>query len=183
MKKTLLRNPNPKALAWLLASLLVIVADQLSKYWVLTSLPEFTAVPVVEGWWNWYRSYNTGAAFSLLSDAGGWQQPLLVSLALCITGLLGYWLSKTPTDDWTTALPYALVIGGALSNVIDRLLRGHVVDFIQWYWRDHYWPVFNLSDMAIVAGASGMFLVGLLASPRDQHHRAAQSRSSETHIR
>ena len=58
MKKTLLRNPNPKALAWLLASLLVIVADQLSKYWVLTSLPEFTAVPVVEGWWNWYRSYN-----------------------------------------------------------------------------------------------------------------------------
>src|SRR3546814_18513810 len=114
MKKTLLRNPNPNALAWLLASLLVIAADQLSKYWVLTSLPEFTAVPVVEGWWNWYRSYNTGAAFSLLSDAGGWQQPLLVSLALCIPGLLGYWLSKTPTDDWKTALPYALVLGGAL---------------------------------------------------------------------
>ncbi|MGH8085555.1 MAG: signal peptidase II [Lysobacter sp.] len=183
MKKTWVRNPTPNALAWLLVSLLVIMTDQLSKYWVLTSLPEFTAVPVIEGWWNWYRSYNTGAAFSLLSDAGGWQQPLLSSLALCITGLLGYWLSKTPASDWKTALPYALVIGGALSNVVDRLLRGHVVDFIQWYWRDHYWPVFNLSDVAIVAGASGMFLVGLLASPRDQHRRAAQQRSSETHIR
>lgn len=184
MQKTWVRvNTKPNALAWLLASLLVIVADQLSKYWVLSSLPEFTAVPVIEGWWNWYRSYNTGAAFSLLSDAGGWQQPLLVGLALCFTGLLGYWLSKTPAGDWKTALPYALVIGGALSNVIDRLLRGHVVDFIQWYWRDHYWPVFNLSDVAIVAGASGMFLMGLLASPRDQHHRAAQRRSSGTHIR
>src|SRR3546814_16820284 len=146
MKKTLLRNHNPNALAWLLASLPVIAADQLSKYWVLTSLPEFTAVPVVEGWWNWYRSYNTGAAFSLLSDAGGWQQPLLVSLALCITGLLGYCLSKTPTDDWQTALPSALVIGGALSTVFDHLQRGHVVAFIKWYWRNPYWKVFYLRD-------------------------------------
>src|SRR3546814_17588800 len=125
MKKTLLRNPNPNALAWLLASLLVIAADQLSKYWVLTSLPEFTAVPVVEGWWHWYRSYNTGAAFSLLSDAGGWQQHLLVSLALCITGSLGYWLRQTRTDAWNTALPYALVIGVLLRHVLDRRMRAH----------------------------------------------------------
>lgn len=160
-------NPKPNALVWLIASGFVIAVDQLTKYWVQTSLPEYTAIPVIEGWWNWYRSYNTGAAFSFLSQAGGWQQYLFVFLALGITGLLVRWLSKTPRSDWSTALLYALVIGGALSNVVDRLVRGHVVDFIQWYWRDLYWPAFNLSDSAIVAGALGIALHGLFSSLRD----------------
>lgn len=150
------------ALPWLAVSLLVIALDQLSKAWVLATLPEFQAIPVIDGFWNWYRTYNTGAAFSFLSDAGGWQQYFFVALALAITGLLGYWLTRTPRRDWKTALPYVLVIGGALGNVIDRLLHGKVIDFIQWYWRDYHWPAFNVADSAIVAGAIGIALFGLL---------------------
>lgn len=158
---------RPNALRWLVVSLLVIVLDQLSKAWVLDSLPEFTAVPVVEGVWNWYRTYNTGAAFSFLSDAGGWQKYFFVALAVVITGLLGYWLSRTPRRDWKTALPYALVIGGALGNVIDRLLHGHVIDFIQvYYWPGREWPAFNIADSAIVAGAIGIALFGLFGGKR-----------------
>ena len=159
-------QPHSKnALPWLIVSVLVIVLDQLTKAWVLTSLPEYTAIPVIEGFWNWYRTYNTGAAFSFLSDAGGWQKYFFVVLAVAISGLLASWLRRTERADWKTALPYALVIGGALGNVIDRLLHGHVVDFIQWHWRDHYWPAFNLADSAIVAGAIGIALVGLFATP------------------
>ncbi|MCL7713444.1 signal peptidase II [Stenotrophomonas mori] len=152
---------KPNALVWLLLSAAIIGLDQWSKAWVLSSLPEFTQVPVIDGVWNWYRTYNTGAAFSFLSDAGGWQRWFFTVLALGISGLMGHWLSRTARGNWRAALPYALVIGGALGNVIDRQLHGHVIDFIQWYVGDHYWPAFNLADSAIVAGAVGIALGGL----------------------
>ena len=161
-----MQKPQPNALPWLLLSVVVVGLDQLSKLWVLRSLPEFRPVPGIDGVWNWFRTYNTGAAFSFLSDAGGWQQYLFVALAAAISALLAWWLVKTPRADWKTALPYALVIGGALGNVIDRLQHGHVVDFIQWYWRDYYWPAFNLADAAIVAGAVGIALFGLVQKPK-----------------
>ncbi len=159
---------RPNALLWLWVSVAVIVLDQLSKWWVLTSLPEYTVVPVIEGVWNWYRTYNTGAAFSFLSDAGGWQKYFFISLAILISGMLGYWLSRTARRDWKNALPFSLVIGGALGNVLDRFMHGHVVDFIQWHWRDHYWPAFNIADSAIVAGAIGIALFGLFGGKADQ---------------
>ncbi|MDQ3289214.1 MAG: signal peptidase II [Pseudomonadota bacterium] len=159
---------KPNALPWLALSLLVLVLDQISKAWVLAALPEYTAVPVIEGFWNWYRTYNTGAAFSFLSDAGGWQQYFFIVLAAGITALLVFWLSRTPRHDWKTALPYALVIGGAIGNVIDRIVHGHVVDFVQWYWRDFYWPAFNIADAAIVGGAIGIALHGLFSRPPQQ---------------
>ena len=153
---------KPNALPWLMLSAVVIALDQLSKWWVLTSLPEYTAIPVIEGFWNWYRTYNTGAAFSFLAGGGGWQKWFFTVLAFGISGLLAFWLSRTPRADWKTALPFALVIGGAIGNVIDRQLHGHVVDFIQWYWGDYYWPAFNLADAAIVGGAIGIALFGLI---------------------
>ncbi|MFT4197004.1 MAG: signal peptidase II [Pseudoxanthomonas sp.] len=148
-------------MVWLLLSAAVIAFDQWSKAWVLASLPENTAVPVFAGFWSWYRTYNTGAAFSLLGDAGGWQKWLFTILAFAVSGLLAWWLSRTPRAAWRTALPYALVVGGALGNVIDRLVHGHVVDFILWYVGDHWWPPFNVADSAIVAGAAGIVLFGL----------------------
>ena len=154
------------ALPWLALSVVVIGLDQLTKAWVLARLPEYQPIPVIDGFWNWYRTYNTGAAFSFLSDAGGWQQYFFVLLATVVCALLGVWLSRTPRGDWKTALPFALVIGGALGNVIDRLVHGHVIDFVQWYWRDHYWPAFNVADAAIVCGAVGIALAGLLQGDR-----------------
>ena len=151
-------TPRPNALPWLGLSVLVILLDQLSKAWVLARLPEFQAVPVIDGYWNWFRTYNTGAAFSFLSDAGGWQKYLFMLLALVVSAVLAGWLAKTPRGDWKTAVPFALVIGGALGNLIDRLQHGHVIDFIQWYWRNHYWPSFNVADSAIVVGAVALGL-------------------------
>lgn len=155
-------HPKPHALPWLAVSVLVIALDQWSKAWVLATLPEFTAVPVIEGFWNWYRTYNTGAAFSFLADAGGWQKYVFMLLAFGISGVMAWMLSRTPRRDWKQALPLALVIGGAIGNVIDRFQHGHVVDFIQWHWRDHYFPAFNIADSAVVGGAIGIALFGLL---------------------
>ncbi len=162
-------TPKPNALSWLALSVLVIVLDQWSKHWVLASLPEYTAVTVIDGFWNWYRTYNTGAAFSFLADAGGWQTWFFTALAFAVSALLGYWLSRTPRGDWRSALPFALVIGGAIGNVIDRLLHGHVVDFIQWHWKDaYYYPAFNLADSAIVCGAAMIALFSIFAGKKKQ---------------
>lgn len=158
-----MRRNGSNALAWLLLSVAVIAVDQLTKAWVLSSLPEFTPVTVVPGFWNWFRTYNTGAAFSLLSDAGGWQKYFFLVMAVVISGVLVAWLAKTPRAAWRIAAPYALIIGGALSNnAIDRMLRGHVVDFIQWYVGPYYWPSFNLADSAIMLGVAGLLLGSLL---------------------
>lgn len=154
--------PKPNALIWLLLSAVVIGLDQWSKQWVLTTLPEYQPVTVIEGYWNWFRSYNTGAAFSFLADAGGWQKYVFAALALVISGVLTYWLSRTARGHWREALPFSLVIGGALGNLIDRLLHGHVVDFIQWHWKEvYYYPSFNIADSAIVGGAIALILFGV----------------------
>ena len=157
----------PNALVWLAVSALVLALDQASKYWVLAALPEHTAVPVIDGVWNWYRSYNTGAAFSFLSDAGGWQQVFFSVFALGISGWLGCWLYRTPRHAYRIAFPYAMIIGGALGNVVDRLLRGHVVDFIQWYCRDYYWPSYNLGDAAIMVGALAIVILGVVGRTQE----------------
>ena len=167
-------NPRPNALVWLVLSVIVIALDQLTKWWVLTSLPEYTPIPVIEGFWNWYRTYNTGAAFSFLAGAGGWQKWFFTVLGIGISALLSWWLAKTPRGDWRTALPFALVIGGALGNIIDRQLHGHVIDFIQWYyWPGKAWPAFNLADAAIVGGAIGIVLFGLFQG-KDAGNSAAR---------
>ena len=130
-------TPRPNALPWLLLSAAVVLLDQ-QQVVGPGQPPEYTPVPVIEGFWNWYRTYNTGAAFSFLatpvagrsgsSPRWRWHQRPAGVLAM-----------RTPRGDWRTALPFSLVIGGALGNVIDRQLHGHVVDFIQWHWRDYYW--------------------------------------------
>ncbi|MBE2211987.1 MAG: signal peptidase II [Xanthomonadaceae bacterium] len=159
--------PKPNALSWLGVSVLVILLDQWSKAWVLRALPEYTDIVVIPGFWNWFRTYNTGAAFSFLANSGGWQIWFFSILAFAISALLIWWLYKTPRGDWKTALPYALIIGGALGNVIDRMIHGHVIDFIKWYVGDHVWPAFNLADAAIVAGAVGLVLFGVIGGKKD----------------
>ena len=171
-------RPKPNALIWLLLSAAVIGLDQWSKAWVLSSLPDLdpasgrcVRIPVIPGFGDWCRTYNTGAAFSFLSDAGGWQIWLFTALAIGISGLLAFWLSRTGRADWRSALPFALVIGGAIGNVIDRQIHGHVVDFILWYVGDHVWPAFNIADSAIVAGAIGIAVFGLFDGKRGQKAR------------
>ena len=155
-------RPQPNALSWLWLSLLVIALDALSKQWALTTLTFQQSVPVLDGVLNWTLLYNYGAAFSFLADHAGWQRWLFSALAIAISGLLSFWLARTARDDWRLALPYALVIGGAIGNLIDRLRHGYVIDFIDVYWRNWHWPAFNLADSAIVGGAIGIALFGLI---------------------
>lgn len=145
--------PRPNAAAWLWLSLLILVADQVSKWLAVAHLEYLTPVPVIDGFWNWTLVHNYGAAFSFLSDAGGWQKWFFAGLAAVVSVVMALWLRLTPRADWRNALPLALVIAGAVGNLIDRLRFGYVVDFVDWYVGKHHWPAFNVADSAIVVGA------------------------------
>ena len=145
--------PKPNALPWLLLSLLVILLDQLSKVWALHALqPVGMPHAVIPGLLNWTLAFNNGAAFSFLAQGGGWQRWFFVVLALVISGVLAVWLARTPRSDWRTALPLALIVGGALGNLVDRLHAARVTDFIQVYYRQWSYPVFNVADAASPSG-------------------------------
>ncbi|UXI70733.1 signal peptidase II [Tahibacter amnicola] len=144
----------PNALLWLVVSLVVIALDQWTKVIASTSLVEGVPDPVVPGFLNWTLSFNPGAAFSLFADAGGWQRWGLGGIAIVISTVLVVVLARTERNDWRSALPLALIIGGALGNLIDRVRFGHVVDFIQVYYQTFAWPAFNVADSAICVGAA-----------------------------
>lgn len=160
--------PKPNALIWLLLSATVIGLDLWTKQLALTYLLPHQPVVFIEAIWNWTLTFNPGAAFSFLGDASGWQRWFFAVLAISISGMLCFWLARTARNDWRQALPYALVIGGAMGNFVDRLRCAHplhcgeVVDFIDWYWGSYHWPAFNIADAAIVGGAIGLVLFGFL---------------------
>ncbi len=151
------------ALPWLWLSLVLLIADQLSKHLALATLDLHQPVPVLP-FLNWTLVYNPGAAFSFLSDAGGWQRWFFTVLALAISVLLVFWLRATPRRQVWIAMPYALILSGALGNAIDRLRFGHVVDFIDVHWQGWHWPAFNIADSAICVGAV-MLIAGIVFVP------------------
>jgi len=161
-------HPKPNALPWLLLSLLVIGLDQLTKVWALHALqPAGMPHPVVPGVLNWTLAFNTGAAFSFLASGDGWQRWFFVVLALLISGALVVWLARTARRDWRTALPLALIVGGALGNLVDRLHAAQVTDFIQVYYRQWSYPVFNVADCGITVGAVLLILFGFRSGKAD----------------
>ncbi|MBS0383270.1 MAG: signal peptidase II [Proteobacteria bacterium] len=154
--------PKPNALVWLLLSASVIGLDQITKAVVRHALVPYMPHEVIPHVLNWTLAFNRGAAFSFLSDSSGWQVWLFGILAVVVCIGLIVWLARTPRADWRTALPVALVIGGALGNLIDRLVHGQVTDFIQVYWHAWSWPAFNVADSAITVGAVILIAFGLL---------------------
>lgn len=157
-------SPKPNALSWLWLSAVVIALDQLSKLWALAALqPAGVPHPVIPGVLNWTLAFNTGAAFSFLAGGAGWQRWFFVLLALVIGAVLVAWLARTPRRDWRTALPLALIVGGAVGNLIDRLHAAQVTDFIHVYFRQWSYPVFNLADCGITVGAVMLIAFGLFA--------------------
>jgi signal peptidase II len=155
-------HPKPNALPWLVLSVLVIGLDQLTKLWALHALqPPGMPHPVIPGFLNWTLAFNTGAAFSFLAEGTGWQRWFFVVLAVAISGALVVWLARTPRRDWRTAVPLAFIVGGALGNLVDRLHAAQVTDFIQVYYRQWSYPVFNVADCGITVGAVLLILFGL----------------------
>ncbi|MBB4818596.1 signal peptidase II [Pseudomonas alcaligenes] len=141
-------------LGWLLLSVLVFLLDQGSKWVVLDVIPFRERITVIPGWFDWIHVYNTGAAFSFLADSSGWQRWFFALIALVVSGVLVVWLKRLKADETWLAIALAMVLGGALGNLYDRVVLGHVVDFILVHWQDRwYFPAFNLADTAITLGA------------------------------
>jgi lipoprotein signal peptidase len=142
----------PKWSRWLLVSFGVIVLDQLTKLWVAAVFQLGDKLAVLPSF-NLVLAYNTGAAFSLLADAGGWQR-LFFSAVAVVASVVIVHLLRRHSGQKLFSLALALILGGALGNLVDRVAYGHVIDFIQVYWRDWYWPAFNVADSAITVGAA-----------------------------
>ncbi len=111
------------------------------------------SVPFIAGFWDWTLAHNTGAAFSFLANSGEWAHWFFIIMKITVSLVLMVLLGKMPRKNWRDALPYALIIAGALGNLVDRFRYGYVIDFIEWYYKTFSWPVFNIADSCIVAGA------------------------------
>ncbi len=151
-------------LVWLVVSLGAVALDQVSKTWIMTHFAlheSVTLLPILDV----VYARNTGAAFSFLADAGGWQRWFFTVLAVGVSAGIVMWLRRL--DGRAQALMaagLALVLGGAVGNVIDRVLFGYVVDFIAVHWNGNYFPAFNVADSCISVGAALLILDSVLAS-------------------
>ena len=158
-----LRN-SALAFAWYGLALVVLVLDLASKRWASAALDYGRPVEVFS-WFNITLHHNAGAAFSFLSDAGGWQRHFFTVVATVISTVLVVWLFRLPRQQKLLALSLALILGGALGNLWDRVTLGYVVDFISVHYAGYYFPTFNLADSAITAGAGCMILDTFLSRP------------------
>ena len=137
---------------WLLVAAVIAVLDQFTKTLILGRF-QLHEGQVVTSFFNLVRAHNHGAAFSFLADAGGWQRWFFTALALGATVFIT-WMLRSHGDKTLFATALTLILGGAVGNVIDRLMHGYVVDFLQFHWGGKAFPSFNLADSAITLGAA-----------------------------
>ncbi|MBS7326813.1 MAG: signal peptidase II [Thiopseudomonas sp.] len=155
-------------LVWLWLSVLVVVLDQASKHWFEHNLSLYEQIVIIPDLFSWTLAYNKGAAFSFLADQGGWQRWFFALVALVVSGVLLVWLKRLQRHERLLAAGLALVLGGALGNLYDRVVLGHVVDFILVHWQDRwFFPAFNLADSAITVGA-GILILDMIVNKKEQ---------------
>lgn len=159
----------PNAGRWYGLAGLVILFDQVSKWFVLENI-RFGETIYVAPFWNWVIAFNPGAAFSFLADQPGWQRWLFSALALGVSGWIAFMLRQHPQQR-LLSFALTLVMGGALGNVIDRIRFGAVVDFVQWHVAGYYWPAFNIADSAITIGAVLLVIEQLTAANKKEISR------------
>lgn len=141
-------------LRWLWISLIVLVLDQLTKYAISASF-QYGESKTIFSWFNLVLAHNSGAAFSFLAGASGWQREFFIVVTVTISCVL-LWMLKSNSTNRVLSVALALVLGGAFGNLYDRVLHGYVIDFVQWHVAGYYWPAFNIADSAICLGAGLM---------------------------
>jgi signal peptidase II len=144
-------NQAKKNLRWLWLTLFILVVDQLTKYISNTQMNTGESIHMLPIF-NIALAHNQGAAFSLLSNAGGWQQWLFSIIAIVISCIVIVWLYRLPPKHSWSAAALALVLGGAIGNLVDRLYYGYVIDFLEFHIKQYYWPTFNVADSAVCIG-------------------------------
>ncbi|VAW91567.1 Lipoprotein signal peptidase [hydrothermal vent metagenome] len=174
-------------LKWLWITVILFILDQVTKQWAESVLIKFNPVEVVSNL-NLYLAYNKGAAFSFLSDAGGWQRWFFTTIAIVVSVALIYWMKTLKSHERSSAIGLAFILSGAIGNVTDRILFGHVIDFIQFYYQadsclpgfSYYslmqtgqciWPAFNIADSAIAIGATILIFLALKEAYQDWKHK------------
>jgi signal peptidase II len=145
------KSSSPRLVQWLAIALLIILADQFTKVMVLSAF-QYGDSRYVWPFFNLVRVHNTGAAFSFLAGASGWQRWFFVGLGAAATGFI-VWMLRRHGHQTLFAWALSLILGGAIGNVVDRLIHGYVVDFLQFHWGGWYFPAFNVADSAITVGA------------------------------
>ncbi|MCL5005046.1 MAG: signal peptidase II [Acidobacteria bacterium] len=144
---------------YVLIAVTVFLADQATKALVVKLIPDHAVIPVISGFFNLLRTENSGIAFSLFANSSSsWKMALLigVSVALLVTVVIVVW--RSGDIHWQAGVGLALILGGAISNLVDRIRFGQVVDFLDFYYRGYHWPTFNLADSAVVVGAGFLVL-------------------------
>lgn len=142
---------------WLSLSAITLVLDQASKLAVDGNMALFDSIPLLPSF-NLTYVHNTGAAFSFLAQAGGWQRWLFAGLALIVSGIITTWLLRLEKHETLMATALSLILGGAIGNLIDRVAYGYVIDFLDVYYQQWHWPAFNIADSAICIGVALMLL-------------------------
>ncbi len=140
-------------LIWLWISVIIIILDQSSKLWITQIISLHQSIPILPSF-NFTLLHNEGAAFSFLAQAGGWQRWFFIILTTVITTILLVWLYNLERQQRLVMFSLTLIIGGALGNLIDRVLYGYVIDFIDIYYQQWHWPTFNIADSAISIGVT-----------------------------
>jgi len=137
---------------WFLVSGLVVLLDQLSKYWAVTHLIPYEPDPLLP-MLNFTLAYNTGAAFSFLHSAGDWHRWFFAGFSVTMSVVIAIWMVRVSSKARLQLFAYGLILGGAVGNLLDRIRVGYVVDFIDAYYSNYHWPIFNLADSAICIAA------------------------------
>ncbi|MCK5818057.1 MAG: signal peptidase II [Psychromonas sp.] len=137
--------------SWLWLSAIVIIIDQLSKYWTVQSLALGESYEVLS-FFHFTYAQNYGAAFSFLGNAGGWQRYFFTSIALIVSVYIVYLLQHNSEDKYWSNMAFSLILAGALGNVIDRIIFGYVIDFLDFNLGFYHWPIFNVADSSICIG-------------------------------
>jgi len=165
-------------LFWLWLTLLVLVVDQVTKYLTIQMLDLYESYQILS-FFNFTYARNYGAAFSFLGDAGGWQKYLFTGIAFAVSSYLLYLLKKNEmTERWMNCA-YALILSGAVGNVLDRLMFGYVVDFLDFDLGFYRWPTFNVADIAIFIGAAMIIIDSIFwAEKREQAKDKGQANDS-----